>query len=262
MCWLQAEQEAQYPPLQRLLTAMDAAVACVRNEPSLEHEPSLKDQLHRREVQLTCYPGGGARYVRHVDALGGAGSVGRRVTCIYYANPSWKREHGGELRLHSRRAAGGSAESVDVAPLANRLIVFWSDDRVPHSVLPTHAPRFAVSAWRVQCKSESNPLAEKPAVRLLLLRCRLFRSPPVERGCNSRSLPAPLARRYHGGEAEGGTEEGGTAETVGQASSVDARIDGLVAKLLREVERGSSDDDEGEEGEEGEEEGEEEQGEG
>ena len=147
MCWLQAEQEAQHPPLQQLLATMDAVVACLHHEPALEDEPSLKDVLQRREVQLTCYPGGGARYVRHVDALGGGGSVGRRLTCIYYANPSWEREHGGELRLHSRRAAGGSGESVDVTPLANRLVIFWSDDRMPHSVLPTHAPRFAVSAW-------------------------------------------------------------------------------------------------------------------
>ena len=35
----------------------------------------------------------------------------------------------------------------DVAPLANRLVLFWSDARVPHEVLPSHADRYAVSIW-------------------------------------------------------------------------------------------------------------------
>ena len=36
---------------------------------------------------------------------------------------------------------------VDVPPVGNRLVCFWSDQRVPHSVQPSHAERFAVSAW-------------------------------------------------------------------------------------------------------------------
>lgn len=61
------------------------------------------------EVQVAAYPPGG-RYVRHRDALpddGGGSEDGeddeglaqRRVTVVLYANPGWRADHGGKLRL-------------------------------------------------------------------------------------------------------------------------------------------------------------------
>jgi hypothetical protein len=38
-------------------------------------------------------------------------------------------------------------EVVDVEPLANRLLVFWSDGRVPHEVLAAHSLRYAATVW-------------------------------------------------------------------------------------------------------------------
>jgi hypothetical protein len=35
----------------------------------------------------------------------------------------------------------------DVEPLANRLLVFWSDGRVPHEVLAAHSLRYAATVW-------------------------------------------------------------------------------------------------------------------
>jgi len=120
-------------------------------------------------VQLTCYPGDGTQYVRHVDnnaaadadaqAAGGGGGGGggggegqarrggRHLTVIYYANLGWQVGDGGALRLHTRAGAEGGEVDVDVPPVGNRLVCFWSDQRVPHSVQPSHAERFAVSAW-------------------------------------------------------------------------------------------------------------------
>lgn len=41
----------------------------------------------------------------------------------------------------------GAKQCVDVEPLHNRLVLFWSDQRVPHEVLPSSRDRFAVSFW-------------------------------------------------------------------------------------------------------------------
>ena len=43
--------------------------------------------------------------------------------------------------------SGGGIFQSDVPPVGNRLVCFWSNQRVPHSVQPSHADRFAVSAW-------------------------------------------------------------------------------------------------------------------
>lgn len=111
---------------------------------------ALRDSLNREaylgldriEVQVARYPGGGAAYDRHRDAFSAprGGRPNRRVTAIYYANPAWRPEDGGALRLH------GGDGPVDVAPVLDRLLVFLSE-RVEHEVLPAQAPRCAVTAW-------------------------------------------------------------------------------------------------------------------
>ncbi|XXF77057.1 2OG-Fe(II) oxygenase [Myxococcaceae bacterium GXIMD 01537] len=94
--------------------------------------------LGRFDVQLALYPGGGAHYARHLDAF--PGTSNRRVTAIYYANPEWRPEHGGVLRLYPEGAV------VDVEPVLDRLVVFLSE-RIEHEVLPAFAPRLALTAW-------------------------------------------------------------------------------------------------------------------
>jgi len=111
---------------------------------------SLRDALNREaylgldriEIQIARYPGGGSRYDRHRDAfrtqLGARPN--RRVTAIYYANPTWRPEDGGALRLHLEEGPR------DVAPVLDRLLVFLSE-QVEHEVLPAREPRRAVTAW-------------------------------------------------------------------------------------------------------------------
>ncbi|MBN1204987.1 MAG: 2OG-Fe(II) oxygenase [Myxococcaceae bacterium] len=94
--------------------------------------------LGRFDLQLAHYPGGGAHYQRHLDAF--PGQSNRRVTAIYYANPDWRPEHGGLLRLYLEDGV------LDVAPTLDRLVVFLSE-RLEHEVLPAHAPRLALTAW-------------------------------------------------------------------------------------------------------------------
>jgi SM-20-related protein len=96
---------------------------------------------HESQVQVACYPGGGARYVRHLDAFKGGAS--RRITAIYYINPAWTPAAGGCLRLFVPQ---GTEDHIDVEPLADRLLVFQSR-LVEHAVLPSHDRRFAITIW-------------------------------------------------------------------------------------------------------------------
>lgn len=93
----------------------------------------------RTKVMATVYPGNGARYVPHYD---NPNENGRRLTCILYLNPQWQKCHGGILRMKTNK------KIVDVAPLFNRLLLFWSDKRCPHEVLPATGPdRYAITIW-------------------------------------------------------------------------------------------------------------------
>jgi SM-20-related protein len=94
--------------------------------------------LERTELQVARYPGGGAGYRRHRDAVPGHGN--RRVTAIYYANPGWRPQHGGWLRAHLPEGP------LDVEPVLDRLVLFLSE-RLEHEVRPAFAPRLAVTAW-------------------------------------------------------------------------------------------------------------------
>lgn len=107
-------------------------------------------ECSKMTFQLAHYSDG-ARYVRHSDV--GPQTADRRLTCIYYLNPNWKREDGGELRLYlplgSGRAGTGKVQSYfdpcDVAPRMDRLIIFRSE--IEHEVLPSMASRLALSGW-------------------------------------------------------------------------------------------------------------------
>ena len=87
---------------------------------------------------------GASAYRPHRDAFPAPPGArpNRRVTAIYYANPGWRADDGGPLRLHPSSDAG----PVDVAPVLDRLLVFLSE-RVEHEVLPTRVARRAVTAW-------------------------------------------------------------------------------------------------------------------
>jgi SM-20-related protein len=115
---------------------------------------ALRDELNGEaylgldglELQLALYPGGGARYARHRDALAGVSPPGRpprRLTAIYYLNDGWEPSHGGQLRLYPP-ASPSAPRNVD--PVLDRLLLFLSAE-VEHEVLPAHRPRLAITAW-------------------------------------------------------------------------------------------------------------------
>lgn len=89
-----------------------------------------------------CYPGEGARYVKHRDAL--PYKAGRKLTVIYYLNANWEPGHGGELRIWP--ADDEHTETpVVVEPIADRLVIFISS--LEHEVLAAWRPRYALTTW-------------------------------------------------------------------------------------------------------------------
>lgn len=129
-----------------LIGWIEPSAADPRLGPLLERFARLQDQLNRDawlglrrfEVQLAVYDDGPG-YVRHADAFQGGGT--RRLTAIYYANPGWIRENGGELRCWPP-----SGMRV-IEPVDDRMVVFLSE-RLEHEVTPVHrGERVAVTAW-------------------------------------------------------------------------------------------------------------------
>ena len=89
-----------------------------------------------------CYPGGGARYVKHRDAL--PYKAGRKLTVIYYLNAHWQPGHGGELCIWPADDEHTETPEV-VEPRADRLVIFISS--LEHEVLPAWRPRYALTTW-------------------------------------------------------------------------------------------------------------------
>lgn len=146
--WFDGDEEGLWKAgsLSRYLTKVDTLIAQLGSR-----VPQLASVASRSKAMIACYPGGGARYVRHCDNSCDSGHGdrcnGRRLTCILYLNDGWAPLDGGELRLFQPYAPKGEPPICDVQPLRNRLLLFYSDYRVPHEVLPAHAERLAVTVW-------------------------------------------------------------------------------------------------------------------
>ncbi|GLD97725.1 hypothetical protein PINS_up006415 [Pythium insidiosum] len=113
---------------------------------STTNEELQHSALLRKKAMVTCYPGdSGARYTTHCD---NPNRNGRKLTAILYLNADWDSERdGGALRIVRRQRQG---KERTIAPLLDRLLLFYSDQRVPHEVLPVRATarhRFALTVW-------------------------------------------------------------------------------------------------------------------
>lgn len=134
--------------------------------------------------KLAVCTGNGSAYDKHYDNSGMEDT--RKVTVLYYMNEQWRPECGGCFRIfqpsttiiataeadsNSNPAStppippilslytptittdsSGTHEVIDIEPIADRLLVFWSD-RLVHSVTPSEAPqgkkdhRYALTLW-------------------------------------------------------------------------------------------------------------------
>lgn len=144
------------------------------------------------ELQVTQYPGNGARYVRHLDTFADSASstqaTGRRVTAIVYLNPHWKPTDGGLLRIH-KSMSDECPGFVDVEPVAGRAVIFLSDC-VPHEVLPCAAERWAISLWmHGRPPVGTTPDEAKPFSGLAASQARAGDATSGPIGCSPKELP-------------------------------------------------------------------------
>jgi len=105
------------------------------------------------ESHLALYPIG-AGYQKHLDrfkANDNSQLPQRQISCILYLNKDWLEEDGGYLRLYLNAddATDGivaTASSLDIAPIAGRLVMFLSDTFY-HEVMPANRARMSLTGW-------------------------------------------------------------------------------------------------------------------
>ncbi len=131
--WLETEAPA---PLQVYLERLHALRGFLKESLFL----SLRDV----EVHQTIYPPG-AYYKRHLDQF--KKDDHRRLSVICYLNPNWTAQEGGQLRIYLEPG------SVDVLPIAGRLVCFRSD-LLEHEVLPATRPRLSITGWMLDQLAE------------------------------------------------------------------------------------------------------------
>ena len=153
---------------------------CVRSLQSVKRDLAAESPhlgLGKRiSVQLACYPGNGAGYVRHTDAFreDKPNETKRKITALYYMNPDWEVAHGGQLRAFYRGKGNEGEEKEkekeeeeerhwDIEPIADRLLLFRSDI-VPHEVLSSYATRYALTCWMYTSDQKPTAVVNVPAV--------------------------------------------------------------------------------------------------
>jgi len=84
-------------------------------------------------------------YKRHLDAFKGQNNhSSRQLTTVYYLNPDWQTDDGGELLMYQNEQSTEPFKRI--APEMNRLVVFLSDE-FPHEVLAANRDRYSIAGW-------------------------------------------------------------------------------------------------------------------
>lgn len=83
----------------------------------------------------------------------------RRVNVLLYLNPGWAESHGGGLELHRDPRNPADDETAAIPPLANRLVIFETNDSSWHGHGPiAAAPRRSVAVYfYTDASHEVNP---------------------------------------------------------------------------------------------------------
>lgn len=81
----------------------------------------------------------GAFYKKHLDAFKGDSS--RKLSLVFYLNPGWLPEDGGELKLYTDKQ-----NETQIVPGYGTLVTFLSED-FPHEVLAAKRDRYSIAGW-------------------------------------------------------------------------------------------------------------------
>ncbi|KAL1503475.1 hypothetical protein AB1Y20_011959 [Prymnesium parvum] len=169
--------EAQWQAVRAVARLVDELVCSVRLELG-----GAAARIRSRMAPMVARYASGAAFARHADnhCLRGEGKFcdSRVLTAVLYlSSDDWDASaHGGCLRLY-RPAAGAEGEQpfdseanaaaddddvlMDVAPIADRLCLFFADLRCPHEVLPVtreDGMRAACTVWYCEGDESSFPL--------------------------------------------------------------------------------------------------------
>lgn len=92
--------------------------------------------LQEWESHFAHYPAGG-HYDWHIDKMSKKGPVERVMTFVYYLNPEWPKDGGGELEIRGEKP---------LLPLGGRLVLFRSE-LVEHQVRRSQLDRWSLTGW-------------------------------------------------------------------------------------------------------------------
>jgi hypothetical protein len=102
--------------------------------------PELQLYAGDTSLKIQVVDGSQGAFPFHYDSPGGK-KDSRRLTCLLYLNPDWREEDGGVLRLQPFLQA-----PVDVAPVMDRLVLFYSEQLL-HRVSPCNKFRAMFTIW-------------------------------------------------------------------------------------------------------------------
>jgi SM-20-related protein len=91
------------------------------------------------EAHFAVYEAG-AYYRKHLDTFQGAGN--RVLTTVYYLNPQWLHQDGGELLIYDM----DDRLQETVVPEMGKLALFLSA-HYPHEVAATRRKRYSIAGW-------------------------------------------------------------------------------------------------------------------
>jgi SM-20-related protein len=98
--------------------------------------------IQKQEFHYALYPEG-TFYKRHLDTFQNDSS--RKLSIVCYLNDeAWQPDFGGELAIYTQE--NGSEKTIDIYPLAGRVVVFESQ-LLEHEVKPVRHPRLSITGW-------------------------------------------------------------------------------------------------------------------